>query len=203
MPPAEGWDPGRLRRAWYWGLGLVAPIRARNARHFARYDEDATYRAQWAPFFSERGYKHARTTGQQTPFTSGFWSRSADSELLHDLHWLRNRSRELARDDPVAGGVLRAWAEGVVGCGIQDRAVGDQAKKDAINTVWKRLRDSLFPAELVSWFAYQRMKARRGLEDGEVLTVRYWPEQGGPVQFELVEADRLMTPLYSMPKDPE
>jgi len=196
MPPADGeWRLGWWRRAWYAAVGLVAPKRARLAKHFARYDEDPSYRAQWNTLFSQRGYKHARSTGQQTPFTSGFHPRSADAELLHDLHWLRNRSRELARDNSVASGVLRAWVEGVVGCGIQDRSAAGSGVEDEIDATWERLRDSLFPAERQPWAQMQRMMASRALEDGEYWVIRYWPEDGGPVQFELVEGDRVQTPL--------
>ena len=203
---AADWAPTGWRRAWIGALDLIAPKRAQLARHFARYETDATYRASWDVLFERGhgGYRDAQRAPDKTPSRVFGWSRSADAEILGDLKNLRAFCREAARDDPVASGVLRAYMQGVVGTGVNDQSSAlERDKQTAINAVWRSLRDSLFPAERLSWAGGQRLLARRKLEDGEAFVVRYWPQSGDPVQFDLVEADRVDTPLDAEPEDPE
>lgn len=183
------------RRAWLGLLDLAAPRRALLGRHFARMDADAGYREEVDNLMSSRGYAKATSTNQSTPWLSS-GPRSADAEILGQLPKLRNRSRELGRDDPLGKGVKRKKVDGYVGPGIEDRAsTGDDAKDDVIDAVWQELREEIFPAEDCGWFEGQRLIAARLHEDGELWVKRSKAAAREPLFIEIVEGDRVDTPV--------
>lgn len=184
-------------RAWISVLDVASPKRAVFARHFARMDRDAEYRQRVDEVMESRGYENAHSSTTSTPWLSSGWGpRSADAEILGDLPKLRNRSRELGRDDAIGKGIKRKKVDGYVGPGIDDRAAtGNDAKDDAIDAVWKELREKIFPAENCGWFEGQRLIAARLHEDGEVWTKRSKAAAREPLFIEIVEADRVDTPL--------
>lgn len=145
------------------------------------------------------GYKHATSTETSTPFkATGFFSRSADSQILTGLHHriLRERGREVVRDDPIASGLEANWTRNVVGTGLQDRAAtGDREQDEAQDDAWNLIKDDLFPAERVSWAEAQRILCARAFTDGDVFVKRSTAPGGGRLFFEIVEGDRVRTPL--------
>lgn len=189
------YQPPWYRRLAFGALGLVAPGRARVARHEDRYANDEPYRQAWDSYLRLREYSHARTRGSQSPwFDMG--ARSADAEILADLERLRDRSRDAARNDAVAAGILRAFRDGVVGAGVELRSTVDGERGDGIDEVWRELRDDLFPSETgASWGTVQRILAARRFEDGDVLVKRARYPGRAALGFELVEGDRLGSPL--------
>lgn len=137
-----------------------------------------------------------RTDGWLT--TSG----SANTLLRRDLRLLRNRSRDLVRNDPHAAKAIATVSSNMVGDGIRplSRAmvVGDP---EADTAALDRTVDQLFAvwAETctidgqLDYFGCQTLAARSMLETGEVLLRRRPLGRDAlvPVAFEILEADHL------------
>ena len=187
-------------RAWASAVTTVSPRRGAFVDHFARMHYERDYRdGVLLAMRSNYGYKHAEQGDGKTPFRSGrgIFSRSADAQILTGLHHrrLREFARELVRDDAVACGLAASWVRNVVGTGITDRsATGDDATDDAIDAEWGALKDDLFPAERITWAEAQRILVRRLFVDGDVFVIRSM-RPDGRIGFELVEGDRVRTPL--------
>jgi lambda family phage portal protein len=186
-------------------VALVSPRRAYLRAHFRAMQRDESYRSLWMAQLNARGYRAAKASSSQTPFSGG-GSRSADAEILNDLPKLRDRSRELNRDDPLASGLTSTFVDEVIGTGLWPKpcpkdAAGnlDAVKAAALEKVFWRLADNLYRADRLSYSAAQRMRFRKLLEDGEVFRRSVKRTLlGGAVEsvwFEIVEADRVETPL--------
>lgn len=192
----------RLERAADFVVGLLSPRSAMLRRHFRNYDRDPDYKGLVNAVLHARGYRAAKESGSQTPWTGG--TRSADAEILHDLPSLRNRSRELNQDDPLGSGLTQTFVNNAIGTGLWPQAAPrtatgeiDAVKKDAIEKVWWRLCDRLYRAERLTNVAAQRLRFRKVLEDGEVYRRSVKLEAKEPVWFEIVEADRVQSPEKS------
>lgn len=171
-------------------------------------ERDSDYRENWlgdSGLLASRGYKAASSPTNGTPWL-GASNRSADSELIQDLPTLRARMRQLERDDSLAAGVIRTRVRQVVGSGLRPQASiqGNKARNDGLEEVFSERSPCLFPAEGHASFAMaQRTLYARLLVDGEVLIRRAKTADTEPVWFELVEADRLGTPMDALPDDAE
>lgn len=194
--PAAG---SRIERFTDALVGLFSPERAALRRHFRRFDRDGDYRRLMEAALSARGYRAAQQSSSRTPF--GAATRSADAEILNDLPSLRNRSRELNCDDPIGAGLTNTFVNNSIGTGLWPQAAPrtpsgeiDAAKKLALETVWWRLCDRLYPQERLTHAAAQRERFYKMLEDGEVFRRSVKREPSEPVWFEIVEADRVATP---------
>lgn len=189
------------RRIYHDALAIASPRRAVVAWHFDRMDRDPDYRD--AVHMGMRALGYATQPGpNKAAWPTNGNPRSADAEVLHDLEKLRERVRILGRIDPVGSGVIRKFTIEIVGCGIHDRAnTGDPAKDVVINEVWGELQKSLAPAELgdtqgaEGWFVVQYILAERLVEDGEVWERAVKRAAAAPLEFELVEGDRVDTPM--------
>jgi len=186
----------------------VAPKAALIRAHRRLMERDADYRDNWlgaGGLMAARGYKAAGSPTNGTPWL-GASNRSADSELILDLPIMRARSRQLERDDSLASGVVRTRLRQVVGSGLRPQAstVAGKALNDAMEEVFASRSGDLFPAEGRITFAQaQRIMYTRLLVDGECFVKRAKTAADEPVWFELVEADRVGTPLDARPKDAE
>ena len=132
-------------------------------------------------------------------------STSADSEINSSLVRLRDRARQLCRDNPYARQALRAIAANVIGTGVRmqaqvpmQRGGGrlDQATNDLIEAAW---RDWCRPATChvggqLSWSEIERLAVMSMAESGEVF-IRLVPEAFGggltALSLEVIEADKL------------
>lgn len=191
-----------VERAWDAVMQRVAPRSAAIRIHRRLMERDSDYRENWlgdGGLLSARGYKSAASPTNGTPWMAAT-SRSADSELLNDLPQLRARSRALERDDALASGVIATRRRQVVGSGLRPQASASNGRANKLlEAVWDARKDSLFPGEgHLSFAAAQRVIYTRLLVDGEVLLVRT-STPGDPVWFEIVEADRLATPMDATP----
>ena len=191
-------DPTSLSdRVADWVLGIVSPRRAAARRHFRRFERDLEYHDAIDVVMRLRGYRAARRTDGATPWTGS--ARSADGEILMDLYAMRNRSRELSRDDPIGCGIFKTFVNNVIGrAGLNPQADTEDAdKNDRIEAVFRERCDSLYPGEgRLSYAAAQRLLYRRILEDGEILIIESVDpdDPKGPLWFEIIEADRLGMP---------
>ncbi len=133
---------------------------------------------------------------------------SADAAILPDLTSLRNRSRDLARNAPVATGAINTVVRSVVGDGLQLKPeidhefLGldeDQARE------WERTAAREYAifcetadfASVQSFADMQAMLLRTVMESGDVLVVRRFREDFGDVyglKLQVVEADRISNP---------
>jgi len=153
---------------------------------------------------SKRSY-----AGAQFGRTVADWianSTSADSELYTSLRTLRNRSRQLVRDNEYAGhAVDRVIPNNVVGQGVQFQAQVMMRRSnrldEKINTQierkwcqWTRAR-RCHTAGKLSFPDIERMVMRSVAESGEIL-VRMIKQRFGdsriPLGLEIIEADQLV-----------
>ena len=146
--------------------------------------------------------------GAQFGRTTADWvanGTSADSELVTSLRPLRNRSRQLCRDNEYAKQAKRTVMLNVVGQGIKLQAtvkkrrgdLFDDKTNDAIEALWKHWTTAsrCHTAGKLSWSRMQQLIIQGVFESGEVL-VRIIHQKFGdsrvPIALELIEADQIV-----------
>lgn len=153
------------------------------------------------------GYKGARHDRRQTSrWKPG--NGSADADVLPDVEDLRSRSRDLARNMPIATGAISTTTTHVVGLGLQPQAVIDRdvlgLTEDQADA-WERAAEREFKiwgkcadlAETLTFDALQELVLRSALESGDLLAVRRNRQRAGSaygLRLQLLEADRLSNP---------
>ncbi|HUX58130.1 MAG TPA: phage portal protein [Bacteroidales bacterium] len=165
------------------------------------------------------GYIGARTDRRPTKewITSG---RSADSDILPDLPLLRQRSRDLIRNAPLAGGAINTTVTNVVGTGLKlnsriDRDVVNMNEEEA-NTwelkterEWRLFADSsdCVVSRNMNFTSIQDLVFRQVLENGDSISLLpriSRKDQPYTLRIQVIESDRLCnkdrspdTDLYS------
>jgi lambda family phage portal protein len=152
--------------------------------------------------FRKRAYN-----GTDTGRLTSDWiasSTSADSEIYGSLVRLRNRARQLVRDNDYARGALRTITNNVIGQGIPfnsqvkmrrgDRL--DETTNTAIEQAWQEwgCKEYCDVAGKLGWPEIQRLSMRSVVESGEILIRKVKQSFGGssvPFAIELIEADQL------------
>jgi lambda family phage portal protein len=142
--------------------------------------------------------KFSRLTASWNPTTS-----SADTELVSSLHALRNRSRQLIRDNSYAKRAKTIVINNVVGSGInmEPQVRNRQGNlvtpvNDAIEEAWCEWSrpENCHTGGKLSFADLERQTMGQIFEAGEVL-IRKWYRPFGPMGFpfalELIEAERL------------
>lgn len=140
---------------------------------------------------------------------------SVNDELATDLPDLRARSRDLARNVPIATGAINTVVTSVVGDGLvlqsqidrdvlgltPDQAEAWQRQAEREFAIWARRPDF---ASRLNFDEMQSLVLRAVLESGDVLVVRRRrrdiPDTYG-LKLQLVEADRLSNPNSRMNSD--
>lgn len=138
----------------------------------------------------------AYAAGRQTPRTAGWKATGSgpNAELAPALATMRNRSRQMVRDNPYASRAVAILAAHQVGYGITARFEDEQAQ-----ALWERWTKVSDVAGLLTFEAQQQQVARARAEAGEALVrlVRLSPAQMAarrvpvPLQVEVIEADLL------------
>lgn len=131
-----------------------------------------------------------RTQGWKTTRTS------ADAENNRAILTLRNRSRDLTRNNPHAKKALTVWVNNLVGAGIVPRAKsGNDVLDKAANKLFMEWSESCDADGQLDFFGIQELLVREMVEGGEVLVRRRnrRPEDNLPVplQLQVMEADQL------------
>lgn len=198
-PPMKGWD-----RVGNWldqAAAVVSPLWG--ARRMA-----ARFATSQARRFLARagGYGGARHDRLKSAWAPG--GGSADADLLPDLADLRERSRDLNRNDPHAAAITMTMAVNIVGTGIapQCRLAADKlgiteaaaneyenAAEDAFN-LWCPHADA---QNRQDFYQMQWMVLSQILMNGEVFALPLMVKEAGrPFSFawEIIEADRVETP---------
>lgn len=146
------------------------------------------------------GATHSRLTSDWIASSS-----SQDSELLTSLRPLRNRSRQLCRDNDYARGAVRTIVNNIVGKGMTlqaqvKRKRGDRLDENinsAIEDLWADWSSAKYchTAGKLGFSDIERLVMRSIIESGEVL-IRLVPRSfaGSPVPLalEVIEADQLV-----------
>jgi lambda family phage portal protein len=155
------------------------------------------------PRRGSRLYAGAKVTRLEADWVTS--STSADAEISSSLVRLRDRARQLVRDNDYARAALRAIVSNVVGTGIKlqaqvpmlrGRGRLDQATNDRIEADWARWgrATTCHVAGQLAWQDVERLVMRATAEAGEVF-VRLVPQAFGGGQtalgLEIIEADLL------------
>ena len=154
--------------------------------------------------------RHRRSyNGARRDRTMADWlavGNSANSEIWSSLATLRNRSRDLCRNNDYARGILRTLTDNVVYTGIsfqaQVRQVKDPTKSndianDEIEAAWKAWTEKPEWCDVTggqNFAELQQLAFRSCLESGEVfvrLVDRTFANSPIPFAIEVIESDRL------------
>jgi lambda family phage portal protein len=173
-----------------WAVGVVSPrtMRQRMAeRAKAEMIETATRSAT-----GRRGYDAARHSRLTQGWRAG--PGSADAEISPDLATLRNRSRDLARNNPYVASAVRQLVANLVGDGMEARAVHPdphiQKLAQGIYLGWAK-------SKVDGWndfYGVQGIAVRAMIESGDVLQL--WSAANGvpDAVLTLIEGDQLESP---------
>lgn len=156
------------------------------------------------------GYTGGARSRRQTREWSYTHAGSADSDALVDLPELRDRSRDLIRNEPLACGALAGTVTSVVGTGlalqsrIDREALGmseEQAEAWQKNAEreWRLLTDStaIDATRTHDFYGLQGLVFRSALESGDVLgttPMRKIPGQPYELCLQIFEADQCSNP---------
>ena len=173
---------------WGWAeaaLQLVSPQRALRR-----------YQARVAAANMRRTYEGAA----QGRGTSGWRARSsaADAEILVAGQRLRDRMRDLVRNNALAAQAVQVLVNNMVGTGIRPRAASaDVALNERVDALFAEWAAECDFHGLADFHGVVSLGVREMLEGGEALlvrrpisTTRVGP-QGVPLRIELLEADHL------------
>jgi lambda family phage portal protein len=128
----------------------------------------------------------------------GWYAASTDAnvELMGSLIWLRNRSRDLIRNNPYAARAVEELAGNVVGTGIVPKAKTGNAGIDRIiDAEWPFFAEACDTPQRLDFYGMQTLTVRTTAESGEAL-VRFRPQPAAaglriPLQLQMLEADFL------------
>lgn len=181
--------------------GVLEAWRAQHGPEQTRLSGAA--RSVQTPARSKRSYG-----GAQFGRTTADWvstSSSADTELVSSLRTLRNRSRQLCRDNEYAKSAKRTIMLNVVGRGVSLQAqvkkrrgdLFDDKINDSIEALWvhSMTAQRIHTGGKLSWARLLQMVIEGVFESGEVL-VRIVRQKFGnsrvPFALEIIESDQIV-----------
>jgi len=133
---------------------------------------------------------------------------SADSDLLPELKDIRERSRDLNRNDAHASGITSTMTTNVVGSGIRpqsridkeslgiDEGTASTFQKDA-ERIWKKWTPYADAGNRMDFYEIQQLIDRQILENGEAIVIPMMlqdPDRPYSLALQIIESDRLDTP---------
>ena len=151
-------------------------------------------------------YKGASKNRLRSSWLPGYGS--ADENLLPELNDLRERSRDLNRNDAHASGITGTMTTNVVGSGIRPQSRVDrealgisesQAEEfqKTAEKIWRRWSMNADVSERMDFYEIQQLVDRQILENGEAIVIPYMlddPNRPYSLALQVVESDRLDTP---------
>ena len=141
-----------------------------------------------------RAYQAAQSSRATWGWIAG--STSATAEVGAALPTLRNRARDMVRNNPYAAKAIDALVNNSIGAGIIPRAkTGDANLNERIDALWSTFEAEIDADGTHDFYGLQHLCARAFYETGEVL-LRRRPrriEDGLtiPLQYQVIEADLL------------
>jgi lambda family phage portal protein len=143
-------------------------------------------RARAALQLVERSYDGAKTGRRTGGWTTG--GTSANSEIAPAIALLRNRSRDLVRNNPYAAKAINSLVSNAIGIGITPTLSDGQA-------LWKKWVTECDADGMLDLYGLQMLIARTVRESGECLVrLRYRLPTDGlsvPLQIQVLEPDYL------------
>src|SRR5580658_1018330 len=147
-------------------IGVVAPQRAlQRVRSRVALELTQDYLDRYAQRFSYDG----ATAGRRA---HGWYAASSDAnvELMGSLVWLRNRSRDLIRNNPYAARAVEELAGNVVGTGIIPVAkTGSTAMDAIIDREWQFFCEQCDEPQRMDFYGMQTLAVRSMAESGEAI----------------------------------
>lgn len=141
---------------------------------------------------AQRGYSGADRGRLNAGWTTT--NSSADTEIGRDGALLRDRMRDLVRNNPHAANAVTQIVSHLVGVGIMPRAnTGNKARDKRINRLFDEHSKKCDADGQLDFFGIQTLAVRRMVEDGDGIVRRRWRriEDGlpVPVQYQVLETD--------------
>lgn len=142
---------------------------------------------------SKRAYDAAKRDRTNSSWRTS--NQSADRALSGEADVVRQRARDLIRNNAYARGALDAIVANVIGCGITPRpALEDDARNAAILKAWNKWCEESDVTGRLHFYEMQALALREMVESGECL-MHYMaddsPRRRSPFCLEMVEADRI------------
>ena len=145
-------------------IGVVAPrLALQRVRNRVALELTQDYLERHAQRFRYEG----ATAGRRA---HGWYAASTDAnvELMGSLIWLRNRSRDLIRNNPYAARAIEELAGNVVGTGIVPKAkTGNAAIDKIIDAEWPFFADACDTPQRLDFYGMQTLAVRTMAEAGE------------------------------------
>ena len=141
-----------------------------------------------------RGYDGAAQGRRTEGWRTG--GASADTEIGMAGTFLRNRMRDLVRNNPHAAKAVAVLVNNIVGAGIMPRAAsGDKTLDRKVDNLFERWAEACDGDGQLDFYGLQTLICREMVEAGEVL-VRRRPRRASdalpvPLQLQVLEADFL------------
>lgn len=139
----------------------------------------------------ERSYDGAKTGRRTSGWTTG--GTSANAEIAPAITLLRNRSRDLVRNNPYAAKAINSLVSNAIGIGITPTLSDGQ-------TLWQKWSTECDADEQLDLYGLQMLAARTVRESGECLVrLRYRLPSDGlsvPLQIQVLEPDYLDNTRY-------
>jgi lambda family phage portal protein len=177
-----------------------------NRLHRAEIHERLLGEFSKATFGHRGGYEGASSERPLSKWNPG--GGSADDDILDDLPKLRERSRDLIRNDPHAEGMVGAWVENIVGTGLVPQAMID---RDAVELTEDQAEEFTRAAEkafarwakrcdttrMLSFGELQELVIRQHFENGECFVLPRPDPANKPfsLRVQVIESDRVDTPI--------
>lgn len=126
---------------------------------------------------------------------------SGPNDALSGLQTIRDRARDVVRNDWAGSSAVQKWATSLIGVGITPRfrRVRNQVRKQEIRDLWDDFVRDADADGALNLYGLQTMVVRAWMESGECFVRRRWRflDEGLPVptQLQVLEAD--MLPLFS------
>lgn len=162
----------------------------------------AAYRRQIGLLDGLRAYDGASTTRRTTGWRTN--RTAADAELSAGGAKLRERARDLVRNNPYAAKIVAAHADNIVGSGITPRAnSGTPALDEKINKMFDAWSKKASIEGMMDFYGMQYLACREMVEGGDVLARQQFvkieqnpvsskPEdQISPLRIRILEAEYL------------
>lgn len=146
---------------------------------------------------SQRAYEAARIDRTTSAWVAN--STSADRALYGEADRVRNRVRDLVRNNSYARGALDAIVANVVGCGIMPKPAIDNEpdRNQQILAKWNRWCEAADITGRLHFYEMQALAFREMCEAGEMLVnqvmLPFDPVGGAPYALEMIESERLAT----------
>lgn len=157
----------------------------------AAFERAAWRQARLQMAEGQRSYSAAARGRKQADWRAS--AGSADQELLGDLATLRNRHRQMVRDNPYVASAVRNLTANIVGTGIEPCAQhADPQVASLAQGVWAETAAQPIDIEgRQDVYGVQKLKCRSMIEGGEALTA-WLPEGREPDRrVMLLEGDQL------------